>query len=257
MSKYFLLIFILAGFISCKSKVNFAEKARLSENVLQNIPREMLTTPFSSLIDRQLAEMRVYMDSSAYIQKALPLKKQLDPVLLRKQADSLFVHRVDGDSLRRLILKGGLFSDSLNPAKYNPGDRRLLAMAMDMEHDSLLRRCAREWKAYFKDLEPSFKKGHRRLFSEMVRLHQAWNPRNRNLNEADIAFVVSAESARFLRNMQNGYIVKLMAMQKDRGVLGKTCPLLRQKGFLYYSRVYLAAYNDIVTARLNGAGRAL
>lgn len=257
MNKIFLLIIILSGLISCKTKENHSEKVRLSENVLQNIPRDVLTTPFNRLIERQLAEMRVYMDSSAYAQKGEPLSKKLDSALLRQKADSLFIHLVDWDSLKSYPLKGSGFPASLNPAVYHPADRRLLAMAMDIQHDSLLQACSREWKSYFKTLENVYIKGQRRLFKKMIRLHQAWNPRNRHLKEADIEFVVSTESARFIKGLQNGYVVAILSQLQENKQLKNGCTMLKAKGLAYYSRVYLSAFSAVLEKRLNGVTGSL
>ncbi len=241
--------------ISCKSKENYAEKARLSAGVLENIPRYVLTAPLKGIVERQIAEMRVYMDSSAYARKALPLEKELDFTRLRHQADSLFIHMVAWDSLRALVLNGN--PAPLNPEDYPLSDKRLLALAMDIQHDSLLQACSRAWKAYFSALEDPLVKGQRRLFRHMVRLHQAWNPRNRHLKEADIEFVVSAESARFVKGLREGYVVALIGRLRDGNLLKSGCTLVREKGLLYYSRVYLAAFDTVLEKKLNGTARAL
>ncbi len=255
MHKFFLLIIILTGLLSCKNKENYSEKVRLSSVALKSIPRKVLTAPFKRIIKRQFAEMRVYMDSSAFNRKALPLKRKLDFEDLERRTDSLFIHMVSWDSLNAYAAQGKEFAAFPNPEEYHPADKRLLAMATDMGHDSLLQACSRAWKRYFSALETAFLKTQRRLFTAMVRLHQNWNPRNRNLKAADIEFVVSTESARFIKSLKEGYVVALVSQLQDNGQLKNGCSRLRDKGAIYFSRVYLDACNTVLENMLNGATR--
>ena len=155
---------------------------------------------------------------------------------LFKKADSLYLTLLQSDSIKRYPRPDSLYVKWPRMTGRPLSNERLLAAATDASHDSLMARCLRIWRNFFRQSERPL----RRIFHNIL----ARELKTKNLNGKDAALILTAETKRFMKGLYNGYVFRLMA---DDSVRVSCRALSRMPTIMYYNRVYLRALDKALT----------
>ncbi|RMH62695.1 MAG: hypothetical protein D6677_09305 [Calditrichaeota bacterium] len=222
---YFLLVWLL---ISCQTNYDFSYRQKNWRPITEALPRALLLRPFEEQAAAQNAARRVTSPS---------WEKTYRPLMQRERllatADSLFLQLLHPDSVRRYGLMSGLKSVwSEMPGQPVP-DKQLLAMATDVEHDSLLKQCHDRWQGYFSTLEQAL----RQVYARQWRAGMRPDSVAKKITHQDIKLIITAETERFWKRWRNGYVYRCLVWDHSR----QACAELDRPGLIYYSRIWLKA----------------